>query len=198
MLLNSTDFIQISNIDSLGHVQTIQNVNKDTSPSQEHPQSSSTPAKTPEMSSIFERVLDAFKLNRFQPNLNIASSGHMHTIQNVIKDTSPSQEHQNHHQLRPEFLKCHRSLRGFLMPSNLLNFNQILHIITPSGHVQAMQNIIKDSSPSQEHENHPQLHQEFQKCHQSLRGFLMPSNSTDIDQILNKVCSQHDHQFIQL
>ena len=41
---------------------------KDTSPSQEHPQSSSTPAKTPKMSSIFERVLDAFKLNRFQPN----------------------------------------------------------------------------------------------------------------------------------
>ena len=49
-------------------MQTIQNVIKDTSPSQEHPQSSSTPAKTPEMSSIFERVLDAFKLIRFQPN----------------------------------------------------------------------------------------------------------------------------------
>ena len=30
--------------------------------------SSSTPANTPNMSSIFERVLDAFKLNKFQPN----------------------------------------------------------------------------------------------------------------------------------
>ena len=65
---NSSDFIQILYIASSGHMQTIQNVIKDTSPSQEHPQSSSTPAKTPEMSSIFERVLDAFKLNRFQPN----------------------------------------------------------------------------------------------------------------------------------
>ena len=56
---NSTDFNLILNI---------QNVIKDTSPSQEYPQSSSTPAKTLEMSSIFERVLDAFKLIRFQPN----------------------------------------------------------------------------------------------------------------------------------
>ena len=45
------------------------NVIKDTSPSQEHPQSSSTPGKSPEMSSIFERVLAAFKLIRFQPYL---------------------------------------------------------------------------------------------------------------------------------
>jgi hypothetical protein len=37
---------------------------KDISPSQEHPASSKPPA----MSSIFESVLDAFKLNRFQPN----------------------------------------------------------------------------------------------------------------------------------
>ncbi len=68
MPLNSTDFNKIFNIAPSGHVETLQNVIKDTSPSQEHPQSSSTPAKTPEMSSIFERVLDAFKLNRFQPN----------------------------------------------------------------------------------------------------------------------------------
>ena len=65
---NSSDFNQILNIASSGHMQIIQNVIKDTSPSQEHPQSSSSPAKTPEMSSIFERVLDAFKLIRFQPN----------------------------------------------------------------------------------------------------------------------------------
>ena len=54
-------------------MQTIQNVIKDTSPSQEHPQSSSTPATTPEMSSIFERVLDVFKLIRFQPNFKHGS-----------------------------------------------------------------------------------------------------------------------------
>ena len=65
---NSTDFNQILNRASSEHMQTIQNGIKDTSPSQEHTQSSSTLAKTPEMSSIFERVLDAFKLNRFQPN----------------------------------------------------------------------------------------------------------------------------------
>ena len=65
---NSKDFNQILTIASAEHIWTIQNVIKGTSPSQEHPQSSSTPAKTPVMSSIFERVLDAFKLNRFQPN----------------------------------------------------------------------------------------------------------------------------------
>ena len=67
---NSTDFNQILNRASSEHMQTIQNVIKDISPSQENLQSSSTPAKTPEMSSIFERVLDAFKLIRFKPNLN--------------------------------------------------------------------------------------------------------------------------------
>ena len=66
---NSTDLNQILNRASSEHMQTIQNVIKDTSPSQENPQSSSTPAKTPETSSIFEKVLDASKLNRFQPNL---------------------------------------------------------------------------------------------------------------------------------
>ena len=101
---------------------TIQNIIKDTSPSQEHPQSSSTPKKTPEMSSIFERVLDAFNLNRFQPNfkqgflrayadhpkhhqgnqpqsgtstiiINCSKNTRIETIQNVAKDTRPSQEH---------------------------------------------------------------------------------------------------------
>ena len=42
---------------------------KDTSPSQERPASSKPPA----MSSIFESVLDAFKLNRFQPNFKHGS-----------------------------------------------------------------------------------------------------------------------------
>ena len=68
MPLNSKDFNQILYIAPSRHMETIQNIIKDTSPSQEHPQSSSTPAKTPEMSSIFERVFDAFKLIRFQPN----------------------------------------------------------------------------------------------------------------------------------
>ena len=53
----------------LRHVQTMQNVIKDSSLSQEHKKSSQTPAKIPQMSSIFEGVLDAFKLIRFPPNL---------------------------------------------------------------------------------------------------------------------------------
>ena len=50
--------------------------------------STSTPARTLKISSIFEGVFDAFKLNRFYQILNIAPSGHVKTIQNVIKDTS--------------------------------------------------------------------------------------------------------------
>ena len=74
-------------------------------------------------------------LTDFNQILNIAQSGHVETIQNVIKDTSPSQEHPNHHQLQPKIYKCHQSLRGFLMPSNSSDFNQILNI-APSGHMQ--------------------------------------------------------------
>ena len=51
-----------------------------------------TPATTATMSLIFESDLDAFKLNRFQPNLNSTNSWHMQTLQIVLKDTSPSQE----------------------------------------------------------------------------------------------------------
>ena len=54
------------------------------------------------MSLIFEGVLDAFKLNRFHQIFYIAPSWHVQIIQNVIKDTSPSQEHKNHHQLQQE------------------------------------------------------------------------------------------------
>ena len=86
----------------------------------------------------------------FNEIFNIAPSGHVETIQNVIKDTSPSQEHPNHHQLQPKIYKCHQSLRGFLMPSNSSDFNEILNI-APSGHMQTIQNVIKDTSPSQEH-----------------------------------------------
>ena len=126
----------------------------------------------------------------FNQILNITPSGHLQTIHNFIKETGSSQEHQNHHQLQQEFLKCHRSLTGFLMPSNSSDFNQILNI-TPSGHLQTIHNFIKDTSPSQERQNHHQLKQEFLKCHQPLIGFLMPSNSWDFNQISNITPSGH-------
>ena len=34
--------------------------------------------------------------------LSIAPSGHVQTIKNIMKDTIPSQEHQNQHQLQQE------------------------------------------------------------------------------------------------
>ena len=46
------------------------------------------------------------------------------------------------------------------MPSNSSDFNQILNI-TPSGHLLTIHNVIKDTSPSQECQNHHQLQQEF-------------------------------------
>ena len=45
------------------------------------------------------------------------------------------------------------------MPSNSTDFNQILRM-APSGYVQTTQNMIKDTSPSQEHQNYQQLQQE--------------------------------------
>ena len=57
MPLNSTDFNQILNIAPSGHLHTIQDVIKDTSPSQKQKKSSSTPARTLEISSIFEGSL---------------------------------------------------------------------------------------------------------------------------------------------
>ena len=101
----------------------------------------------------------------FNQILNIAPSGHVKTIQNIIKDTSPSQEHQNHHQLQPKIYKCHQSLRGFLMPSNLSDFNQISNI-APSGHMQTIHNVIKDMSPSQEHQNHHHIQSRALKTNQ--------------------------------
>ena len=73
----------------------------------------------------------------------------MKTFQNVIKNTSPSQEYPNHHQLQPKIYKCHQSLRGFLMPSNSSDFNQILNI-APLGNVETIQNVIKDPGSSQD------------------------------------------------
>ena len=70
---------------------------KDASTSQEHPASS----KPPSMSSIFQSVLDAFKLNRFTPNFkhNFLKAyadhpkNHQGHIPIMIKETSTSQEH---------------------------------------------------------------------------------------------------------
>ena len=94
--------------------------------------------------------------------LIILPQGHVQIIHNVIKDISSSQEHQNHHQLQPEIYKCLQSLRGFLMPSNSSDFNQILNI-APSVHVHAIRihNVIKGTSLSQEHKNHHQLQEEL-------------------------------------
>ena len=157
---NSLDFYQISNITPSGHVQTMENVIKDSSLSQENQNHHQLHQKFPYCHQYLRGFLMLSNSSDFNEILNIAPSGHMQTIQNVLKDASPSQENQNHHQLHKKFPYCHRSLRGYLMPSNLSNFNQILNI-TPSGLVQAMQNVIKDSHPSQEHQNHRQLHQEF-------------------------------------
>ena len=81
----------------------------------------------------------------FNQILNNAPSGHVQTNQKEIKDTSPNQEHQNHHQLQQEHQKCHQSLREFLMHLNSTDFNQILNI-APSGHVQTNHNLIKDTN----------------------------------------------------
>ena len=73
MPLNSTDFNQIFNIAPSGHLQPIHNIIKDTRTSQD-----------------------------FNQILNIAPSGHVQSIHNVIIDISPSEEHQDHHQLQQE------------------------------------------------------------------------------------------------
>ena len=65
----STYFNEISSMASSEHMEIIQNVIKEKSPSQEHPCSSSTPA----ISFIFDWVLDAFKLIGPQPNLKYNS-----------------------------------------------------------------------------------------------------------------------------
>ena len=100
------------------------------------------------------------KSSDFNQMLNIAPSGHMQTIHNIIKDTSPSQEHQCHHKLQQQLQQCHQSLKVFLMPLNSTDFNQILNI-APSADVQTIHTIIKDTSPSHEHQSHHQLQQEL-------------------------------------
>ena len=53
---------------------------------------SSTLAKNLQMSSIFEGVLDASKLKRFQPNFKHSFLKAYIDNKNNIKDTSPSQD----------------------------------------------------------------------------------------------------------
>ena len=115
----------------------------------------------------------------FNQILNIAPSEHMQTIHKVIKDTSPSQEHQYHHQLKQELE--HLGISSI--------FNQILNI-APSGHVETFQNIINDTIISQEHpasSKSPAMSAIFE----SVLNFLIPSSSTDINQILNIAPSEH-------
>ena len=163
MPLNSSDFNQILNIAPSGHMQTIPNVIKDTSPSQEHQYHHQLQQELQKCHQSLREFLMPLNLTDFNQILNIAQSGHVETIKNAIKDASPSQEHQNHHQLQPKIYKFPQSLRGFLMPSNSSDFNQILNI-APSRHMQTIHNVIKDTSPSQEHQYHHQLQQELQKC----------------------------------
>ena len=122
MLSNSTDFNQNSNRASPEHMQTNQNVIKDTSPSQEHLQSPSTPAKTPEMSSISERVLDAFKLNRFQSNFK---QGLLRPSKTSSRTPAPVINVPYQQQLKQQTQQCHQYLIAFLMSSNSTEFNQI-------------------------------------------------------------------------
>ena len=110
-----------------GHIPFMIN---DISTSQEPPVSSKLPA----MSSIFEHVLDAFKLNWFQ------------TIFEGVLDALNSLD-----------------FNQILMPLNSLDFNQILYT-DPSGHVKTIHNINninKDTSPSQQHHNYNQLQKEL-------------------------------------
>ena len=59
---------------------------------------------------------------------------------------APVRNIHNHHQLQQKLQKCHPCLRGFLMPSNSTDFNQILNRAS-SEHMQTIQNFIKDFPP---------------------------------------------------
>ena len=134
----------------------------------------------------------------FNQILNIASSGHVDTIQNVINDTSPSKEHQNHHQFHPNHQSCHPSLRVFLMPSNLTDLHQILNIAS-AGHMQTKRpskTASRTPPPVRNVHNPHRLQQQLQKCHRSLRVILMPLNPSDFNQIL-KIASSGSMQTIQ-
>ena len=143
MPLNSKDFNQILNIASVEHMWTIQNVIKDTCLSQEHPHSSSTPATTPVMSSIFEIFFYFFKLNRFQPNFE-------HSFLRAY--TYHPKHYQGHEpQSGMSIILINSSYITsfilFLMPSYSTDFNQILNI-TSAEHIEVFQNIFKVTSTS--------------------------------------------------
>ena len=71
-------------------METIQNNIKDTSPSWECILASSTPGTTLAMSLIFERVLDAYKLNGFQQNFE-HSFLRVYLIQNISFNLSKTE-----------------------------------------------------------------------------------------------------------
>ena len=58
------------------------------------------------------------------------------------------------------------------MPSNSSDFIQILNI-APSGHMQTIHKIIKDTSPCKEHQNPPKLHQELPQRLMTFLEFLL-------------------------
>ena len=156
---------------------------KDISTSQEPPASSKPPA----MSSIFEIILDAFKLNRFQPNFKhsfLRAYEDHPKRHHSSKTPAPLRNVHNHHWLQQQLQQCYWSLRVILMPSNLTDFNQILNLAY-SGHMQS-----RTPALVRNVHNHHRLQQQLQQCHRSLRVILMPSNWTDFNQILNLASSE--------
>ena len=130
------------------------------------------------MSWIFEGVLDAFKLIRFQPNFKHSSlwvCAECRPSKTSSRKPALARNVHNPHRLQQQLQQCHRSLRMILMPSNSSDFYQILNI-GPSWHLQTIHDIIKDTSPNKENQNHHQHHQELKKCRQSSKEFLMHSN----------------------
>ena len=105
---------------------------------------------------------------------------------------TPVRNVHNCHRLQQQLQQCHQSLRVILMPSNSSDFNQILNLAS-LGHMQTTKNVIKDTTttptPVRNVHNHHRHQQQLQQCHQSLRVILMPSNSTDFNQILSSASS---------
>ena len=120
----------------------------DTSTSQEHPASSKPPA----MSSIFQSVLDDFKLNGVQPNFKLMflTEGICRPSKMSSRTSAPVRNVHNHPRLHQQLQQCYQFLRVILMPSISTDFNQILNLAY-SGHMQTIKNVIQDTSNSQEY-----------------------------------------------
>jgi hypothetical protein len=150
MLSNPSDLNQISNKASSEYMQNIQHVIKDTIPSQKHPQSSSTPAKTPEMSSIFERFHDAFNLNRFQPNFKLSFLRAYGDHPKLHQKPNPRQKHPQSPSTPAKTREMSSIFEKVLDAFKLNRFQPKINIAS-SEHKEMFQNIIKNTSSSQEH-----------------------------------------------